>query len=84
MLKANILVNGYGYVARRDYIYCCNVMADRVQRCKMTPIEKERVRLYEEEAYDDAKIWQHLNAIWKSHEEKGELQYGTLRDYYGR
>ena len=87
MLKANILVNSFGYVARREYVYCIDIATDRVKRCRMTNEEKESVRLYEKDAYNEAKTWEFLNSIWKNHDPifGGDgFMPGRQRDYFGR
>ena len=87
MLKTKILVNGFGFVARREYVYCIDMATDRVMKCRMTSEEIESVKLYEDDAYNEAKTWEFLNSVWKNHDPAwggdGFLP-GRLRDYFGR
>lgn len=86
MLKTKILVNGFGFVARNEYIYRYDLREDKVLKYKMSEEEKRVVREFEEDAYDDGRTFYFLNSIWKVHDHLyGEcLLPARLRDYWGR
>lgn len=86
MLKTKIFVNGFGFVARSEYIYRYDSREDKVLKYKMSEEEKRLVREFEEDAYDDGRTSYFLNSIWKIHDHMyGEcLLPARLMDYWGR
>lgn len=84
-MKAKIYFNGITYVARRKYIYRYDVNNDKVMKFSLTDVEKESIRNFVDDPYDDSKEWRFLNEVWYSHDdyENGNALPARYRDFWG-
>lgn len=69
MLETKMYVNNIGYAAKRDYIYKLNVTTGETHRHRLTADDKNAIKNFEEDPYNELGTWEFLEKIFNSHED---------------
>lgn len=68
MLEARMYVNNIGYAAKRDYIYKLNVTTGKSSRHRLTDDDKNAIKNFEKDPYNELGTWEFLERIYQQYE----------------